>query len=134
MNTELTDRVIFGHLLPEVFKRGEIGLVVVLRCDPQILKERLLARGYEGAQLIENVEAEFIGVSLSHALDVFGEHALREYDSTSVDSARLSRQIVREFRSRPSRKTPWIDWTSNYDSAAKLRFLLSSESKNSAFT
>ncbi len=134
VKTELNDRVIFGHLLPDVFRRGELGFVALLRCDPQILRKRLLARGYQGARLIENVEAELIGVTLSHALDVFGERALCELDSTSLHPARLSRQIVREFRSRPPRKTAWIDWTTSYDSAAKLRLLLSSESKNSAFT
>lgn len=134
IKTGLNDRVIFGHLLPDVFKRGELSFVALLRCNPQILRKRLLARGYLGARLIENIEAELIGVSLSHALDVFGGRALGEFDSTNVDPARLSRQIVREFRSRPPRKTPWIDWTTTYDSPAKLRFLLSSESKNSALT
>lgn len=134
MKTRIHNCVVFGHLLPDLFKRDEFRFVVVLRCDPQLLKRRLLARGYQGAHLIENVEAELIGVSLSDSLEVFGERALGEYDSTRVDPGRLSRQIVRDFRNLPPRKTPWIDWTTSYDSAAKLRFLLSSESKDSAFT
>ena len=37
--------VLHGHLLPDLFRGGGIDYVAVLRCDPAILKERLLARG-----------------------------------------------------------------------------------------
>jgi adenylate kinase len=134
LKTEIEGRVVFGHLLPDVFKGGELGFVAVIRCDPRVLKRRLLARGYRGRQLIENIEAELIGVSLSDSLETFGGRALGEYDSTSVTPSRLSRQIVGDFRRLSPRRTPWIDWTTSYDSAVKLRLLLSSESKDSAFT
>ena len=126
--------VIFGHLLPSVFRKGELGFVAVLRCEPRALRMRLIARGYDDVKVTENVEAELIGVSLSETLSVFGGRKVREYDSTRVDPARISREIIRESQGRIRRGTTWIDWTARYDSAVKLRSLLSSERTDSAFT
>ena len=43
-----------SHLLP-------VGGVVVLRCDPDILRARLDSRGYSDSKVDSNVEWEFIG-------------------------------------------------------------------------
>lgn len=127
LNVELQERVIFGHLLPEVFERGILGFVAVIRCDPQVLKQRLSSRGYSHALLIENVEAELIGVLLSEALAVFGERHVGEFDSTNSDPAVLSRRIVRAISGHGKKKARWIDWTTRYDSVEKLASVLPSE-------
>lgn len=41
----------------------------VLRCDPLVLRDRLLARGYPVAKVRENLEAEAIDLILQEALD-----------------------------------------------------------------
>lgn len=41
----------------------------VVRCDPEVLRGRLLARGYPAAKVHENLEAEALDIILLEALD-----------------------------------------------------------------
>ena len=123
-----------GHLLPEVFRDGELDRVFVLRCDPAILKERLRRRGYVGDHLRENVEAELIGVSLSASIRAFGSFRVREYDTSESRPDRVCEAIISDYRSKRSGKKTWMDWTNRYDSATELRSLLSVPRTASAFT
>ncbi|MEK6976035.1 MAG: adenylate kinase family protein [Candidatus Thermoplasmatota archaeon] len=42
----------------------------VVRCDPAVLRGRLVARGYRPAKVVENLEAEALDIILQEALDV----------------------------------------------------------------
>jgi len=60
------NRVLFeghlGHLLP-------VDLAWVVRCDPDVLRPRLVARGYGPAKVRENLEAEALDIILSEAME-----------------------------------------------------------------
>lgn len=60
------DRVLLeghlSHLLP-------VDVAWVVRCDPDVLRPRLVARGYPPAKVLENLEAEALDLILSEALD-----------------------------------------------------------------
>ena len=128
---KLDRRVIVGHLLPEVFRDRELDFVAVLRCEPSVLKDRLLSRGYEKEKVIANVEAELIGVILDQSLRAFDPPVLHEYDSTKLSPQRLAARIATDYlgsrRIHPARRSTryWIDWTLRYTSSAKLRSALS---------
>jgi adenylate kinase len=127
--------VVFGHLLPHVFRKGELDFVAVLRCEPSVLKKRLIKRGYTGQKLLENLEAELIGVLLDESLRAFGDTDVHEYDSTTADPLRLARSIVSDSRTASrSKRSDWIDWTARYTSSAKLRSLFSLRSTDVAST
>lgn len=51
-----------SHLLP-------VDEIWVVRCDPRVLRPRLVARGYPAAKVAENVEAEAMDIILQEALD-----------------------------------------------------------------
>lgn len=51
-----------SHLLP-------VELAWVVRCDPDVLRPRLVARGYPPAKVHENLEAEALDIILSEALE-----------------------------------------------------------------
>jgi adenylate kinase len=51
-----------SHLLP-------VDLAWVVRCDPDVLRPRLVARGYPPAKVAENLEAEALDLILQEALD-----------------------------------------------------------------
>lgn len=51
-----------SHLLP-------VDQAWVLRCDPDVLRPRLQARGYGAAKVRENLEAEALDLLLSEAID-----------------------------------------------------------------
>jgi adenylate kinase len=117
--------VVSGHLLAEVLKPADVEFVAVLRCDPRVLKRRLARRGYPHEKVVENVEAELIGVVLDAAVRRFGPSKVHEYDSTRAKPASLAAEIARDYRAGLPQDSPWIDWTLDYDSSARLRSLLS---------
>lgn len=51
-----------SHLLP-------VDQAWVVRCDPEVLRPRLEARGYPPAKVVENLEAEALDLLLSEAFD-----------------------------------------------------------------
>jgi adenylate kinase len=51
-----------SHLLP-------LDVAWVLRCDPQVLRHRLEARGYKPSKVLENLEAEALDIVLQEALE-----------------------------------------------------------------
>ncbi len=116
--------VVYGHLLPYAVDRGSLSRVAVLRCEPGVLKLRLSERRYPAKKLEENVEAELIGVVSADTFDAFGDGKAFEVDATAVPPASIAKTIVDTVQGglKPPRR---IDWTRSYDSAVKLRSLLS---------
>ena len=54
-----------GHLSHFV----DCDIIIVLRCDPRILSERLKARGYDEKKVLENVQAEVLDVILGESME-----------------------------------------------------------------
>ncbi len=132
--------VLFGHLLPHVLRRQEARFVAVLRCEPSVLKERLLARGYPKDKVVENVEAELIGVLIYECVRTYGDGLVREYDTSSARPEQTAKAIARDAEAADARKKTkgamrsWIDWTLDYDSSSKLRSLLAGRREPPAST
>jgi adenylate kinase len=61
---------------------------VVLRCNPRILYDRLLERGYPRGKIMENVEAEYLGVISDEALGLC-DNVLEVDSSKEVDMGRV---------------------------------------------
>lgn len=120
--------VLYGHLLPHVVRKQEVELVAVLRCEPAVLRSRLAKRRYDASHVVENVEAELIGVVLDECVRRFGQPKVAEYDTTSDSPEQVARAIASDIESvgkKVRRRREWIDWSLNYDSSTKLRSLLS---------
>lgn len=119
--------VLFGHHLPDVLRKREVAFVAVLRCEPSVLRRRLVQRGYPEEKVVQNVEAELIGLLLDECVRRFGSQLVREYDTTSASAEQVAGAIARDVRAEPPRRPPqaWTDWTLDYDSSSKLRSLLS---------
>ena len=49
-------------------KLNNINKIIVLRCDPNILMDRLEERGYKKEKVMENLEAEAIGLIFSESI------------------------------------------------------------------
>lgn len=121
---DLGPALVFGHLLPYVFEKGSVERVVVLRCEPSVLKARIAARGYARTKTMDNVEAELIGLVSSDAYEAFGKDRTFELDTTRSTPAQAARKaaLILGGKSSPAVR---IDWTRTYGSGAKLRSLLS---------
>ena len=125
--------LVYGHLLPQVFGADSMAKVVVLRSDPIVVKNRLEERGYPPDKVIANVEAELIGLVSSEAFEKFGESRTVEVDTSYTSESKAARLVAAAIREELSHAKR-IDWTLNYDSARKLRSLLSAGIGKSGFT
>ena len=89
-----------SHLLP-------IDAVVLIRCHPDILRNRLAERNYSQSKIDENVECELIGVIAAECLEL----PCLELDSAiGIDAmiAALEGWITDGFK--PRRPNEGIDW------------------------
>ena len=75
--------IIEGHFAHEM----DVDRVVLLRCDPAILIERLRARGYPEEKVRENVEAEALDVLAQEVLDTGIPAVEIDVSKLSVDAA-----------------------------------------------
>lgn len=116
--------VVYGHLLPYSVGAASVSRMAVLRCEPAVLRRRLEKRGYSFPKVVENVEAELIGLESSDAFDAFGRRKTFEVDTTGLTPAESAGHVVATVRGKV-RPPPRLDWMAAYATGAKLRSLLS---------
>jgi len=68
--------------------------VVVLRCEPSVLEDRLRDRGDSDAKARENAESEALDVVLSEAVENHGEGAVYEIDTTDREPREVAAEIA----------------------------------------
>jgi|APHM01.1.fsa_nt_gi Predicted nucleotide kinase (related to CMP and AMP kinases) len=73
-----TDLLFESHLA----HRYPADRIVVLRCHPATLEDRLLSRGMAPASAAENAESEALDLVLAAAVDRHGRDAIYEIDTT----------------------------------------------------
>ncbi len=93
-----------AHLLP-------CDKVVVLRCRPDILADRLRARGYRPEKVRENAEAEALDVILIETLEEHPPGSVLELETTSCTPDEVAGQVhlFAEGKIPPSHGC--IDWS-----------------------
>ena len=91
MSEKFEDDVVFldGHLSHFV----DCDMIVVLRCNPKVLYDRLKARGYDDKKIKENVQAEVLDVILSESVDSGIE--TYEIDCTGMTPSDIAGRIER---------------------------------------
>lgn len=94
-----------SHLLPA-------DQVIILRCRPDVLKERLAARSYSEDKIRENVEAELLDVILAEAIGIHGESKVYEIDATEKTISELADQVCEIMNGIASPVSGTVDWLS----------------------
>jgi adenylate kinase len=84
------DGIVESHLAHHF----EADRVVVLRCRPDILEQRLLDRGEAEAKARENRESEALDVILGEAVEFHGEESVYEIDTTERDPDAVADDIA----------------------------------------
>jgi len=84
------DVVIESHLAHHF----DADRVVVLRCHPETLEERLLERGETDAKAAENAESEALDVILSEAVEEHGLESVYEIDTTDRDPEAVADELA----------------------------------------
>jgi adenylate kinase len=98
------DTVIEGHLAHHF--RADI--CVVLRCDPNELRERLSQRSYEDRKVEENIEAEKLDIVLSEAVQ--NQSTIIEVDTTEDSVGKVVDEIIEKVN-RGEDDYGNVDWT-----------------------
>jgi len=65
----------FSHKLARIEK------IIILRCDPMILENRLKSRNYTKEKIKENLEAEAMGIIYSESLEYLGKENIIQIDN-----------------------------------------------------
>ncbi|TQQ80014.1 adenylate kinase [Halonotius terrestris] len=68
--------------------------VVVLRCEPSVLEQRLRDRGDSAEKARENAESEALDVVLSEAVEQHGPETVYEIDTTDRDPDAVAGEIA----------------------------------------
>ncbi|WP_456474684.1 adenylate kinase family protein [Candidatus Pyrohabitans sp.] len=97
-----------AHLLP-----FSDAIVVVLRCSPEVLRQRLEGKGFSEGKIQENLEAEALDVCLIESLQVHGE--VYEVDTTRLTPGEVVERIERILAGRGEEFKPGkIDWSEEF--------------------
>ncbi len=98
-----------GHLLKTMQK------VIILRCHPQELEQRLLEKKWNAKKRRENVEAEILDVILCEAAECHPSEDLFEIDTTRKTAEEIASVIValvdKNFRPTRTYSIGQIDWS-----------------------
>jgi len=85
--------------------------VIVLRCEPSVLEDRLSERGDSEQKAKENAESEALDVVLSEAVDQHGQDAVYEIDTTGRDPEAVADEIVAVIDGDRSPSAGNVDFT-----------------------
>ncbi|MFW9768292.1 MAG: adenylate kinase family protein [Candidatus Thorarchaeota archaeon] len=114
--------VIEGHYIDLVPSRS-VQWVFLLRTHPEILRTRLSKRKYSKEKIIENVEAEILGVCQLDALDAFGEKKVFEVDTSELSAPETAEKIDSIMNDTPTPER--IDWMNLLEEEGRLDEFLS---------
>ena len=92
-NHGISNFIIEGHLT-DIIPEEYIDLVIVLRCEPDILYKRLISRGYSKEKVIENVQSEILGNCANFFVEKEMKKPLLELDTSTIDINKLVNIII----------------------------------------
>jgi len=84
--------IVVGHYA-DVTPDALLQCIIVLRCDPTVLTKRLRERGWSHAKILENVQAEILGVCTAQALERHPIHKTFEIDTSSGTVAQVAASV-----------------------------------------
>jgi len=83
--------------------------IIVLRCHPDVLAQRLRARGYSEAKVRENVQAEILDVILCESVDT--DIPVNEIDCTAKDVSSVANLILESVHNGSICQPGNVDWS-----------------------
>jgi adenylate kinase len=110
----IDEPLICGYLIPHLTKNQQVclcgpvlelpprlfDLIIVLRCNPVVLRQRLLARGYDTEKIEENVDAEIMEIVAEEAREIYGESCpICEIETTNFSPQQAADIVVKNLQS-----------------------------------
>jgi adenylate kinase len=94
--------------------------VIVLRCDPIVLEQRLQCKRWSKSKIGENLQAEILDICLWDAVKKYGWNAILEIDTTEKSPRQVIRSITKALYKKRIQKHPKVDWLSSLKGKAIL--------------
>ncbi|RAP53424.1 MAG: hypothetical protein BZ138_00990 [Methanosphaera sp. rholeuAM270] len=105
------DLIVFeGHIAQDY---PNADLVIVLRCNPEILNTRLNARNWREEKIHENVSAEILGVCTSESYELYGDR-VQEIETSNMSVEEAANCIVDVINRKVSCPIGEIDYLNDY--------------------
>lgn len=95
----------YGELVPQ----EKVEKLIILRLNPIMLKGRLKRKGWSLRKVIENVEAELLGVCTYNALREYPESKVCEVDVTGKSIEEIVNEILEILKGNVKGRG-YIDW------------------------
>ena len=112
-NYKKEDIVFFEGHLSHLLKC--IDKVIILRCHPEILKQRLAKKGWSKNKINENVEAELLDVILCEAVEIHSAKNIFEIDTTAKSRESVVSSIIEivqnKFKHMKKYNIGSVDWS-----------------------
>jgi adenylate kinase len=111
------EAIVEGHYI-DLVPYSAVSHVFVLRTHPEVLKHRLMRRGWTIEKVQENVEAEVLGVCQLDAHESFGEEEVTDIDTTELSVSEVVDTLQRAIRGNI--ETTHIDWMTQLEEEGRL--------------
>lgn len=100
-----------GLLDSHLAHQFDADAVIVLRCGPAELEERLTSRGEAEAKAAENAESEALDIVLSEAVRRHGEENVYEIDTTGRSVEAVTEDVIAVLRGEREPAAGTVDFT-----------------------
>jgi adenylate kinase len=112
--TELARRVDRGMVVdshvPLRITSSRLVRVIVLRCHPKILEQRLSRKRWPKRKTSENLQAEILDICLWDAVQNYGWKRIVEIDTTAVQPCCVVETAIRALKQKGIQREPNVDW------------------------
>jgi adenylate kinase len=71
-----------------------LEMVILLRCDPLVLRERLIKRNYSKEKINENLEAEALNIIFDEVVDNISEDKVFQLDTTYQNPEQSAKKLM----------------------------------------
>jgi adenylate kinase len=87
------DCIVEGHLSHFI----PSNIIILLRCHPIVLKQRLEKRAYIESKIIENVEWEFLGGAWTEISQLERQTPVLEFDTSNEDEESICQKVIQKL-------------------------------------
>jgi adenylate kinase len=112
--------IIEGHYA-DIVPSSLVDLVIVLRTHPEVLINRLEAKGWSERKVRENVQAEILGSCTFNALNAYRNELVYEIDTSNLSEEEMVTIVLEIINEKPMKyKAGIINWLSLLDGDNQL--------------
>jgi adenylate kinase len=112
--------IVDGHIAIGVVDSARVLLVLVLRRNPDELREVLKKKGFKERKVAENVAAEVLDVCLVDAVEAYGQKQICEVDVSGRTIAAVVDETMGIIEDQDKCRIGVVDWLAKLEAEGRL--------------